>query len=610
MTPDFTSRLLDALTFMPRLPLRAWAEQNIIIPDDYPSPLKGRFSMAQQFLWHEPCAMVDAPSVREIVVVKPPQLGGGQNWTIPAAMRALRLGYPVLYVTDEKQFAEQFRIERLLPLLKASPAFQSIQWREREVEVYLSNGGMLAFTFGDSRSGKKGRPFFLVICDEYDGCEFGIAESLRGRITRYEKSGAKILYLSQLDPKARRKLHGETERTVTPILLEYDLSSQGQWMMTDPAGGKPFTFTFGLPDTQTKTLPAFGVKWGEVRNGVNDAKRPYGWSEARIMETARIVTPGGATLTDEQRKALLATGSWVHEISDRCAIKPGYKCNCLHDAGRSLGKIVLDFLAARSKGPEEFRTWITEQLVELPYLEKIEIHDQQFAYLTGAYPRGTPFYDAATYSDALKSCPFQTLGAVDVQAQHNGLWMLVADLVDCREVPEQTRTTLRLGAWTLAIRDWIHAFKFEECAEVQDRYGIGGMICDAKYEIRRAETYQACQSNGWLPAIGHASSLLNLPWRLRDIDPGSTRKAKGRQYVMREAIYRKEPIALQVLGMINNGDTTISLLLPDTLDEILTSQLSSVRMVDGVLIESKNNHLFDDLCQIVLLAKMRGAIPA
>jgi Phage terminase large subunit (GpA) len=609
-------RLIDALRPVLRVRLRPWAEEHIIIPDEYPSPMKGRYSMAADYLFHEPVEMLDVATVREEVFIKPPQLGVGQNLTIPAAARAIHYGYPVLYCTSEKKFSEEFRIERFLPIVRASPAFKKIASRERETEIYYTNGGMLAFINDKSRTGTKGRPAWLVIADEADGYSFGIFGRLRGRLTRYEKLGGKLLIVSQLDPDAKRiERNG---KSLTPVLLEYEDSSQARWGVTDPADGKPFTPAFGFrqPD---RSMPTWGVKWDH-----EGARRKYGVNEAHIAATVHYVTPGGATLTPAEFKKLLPAGHWEHAIPDRKFTKPGFLATCLDDDKRDLSRVVLDFLSAKRKGGADYRTFMLEQFCELPYLEKIELTDRALEDLRRDYPRSTNIALATPYHKALEGCPRENILACDVQASHNGLWWLDADLIYCGDLDPDILTHLGLKEYNVALRDWGHCWTFADVDRIATANKARRAGVDARYAIRRAETYQAALKYKFTPLLGASKSNMSMLWERQLVDTQQGRRvsrtARGKTTIM-QLIWQSDTVKHHTFQMLTGDHPTIALLLPSaeyTLDgkkndvgfDELIRHLTGERLVDGKFQKTHDNHLLDCLNMINLLGKYDRLLPA
>jgi hypothetical protein len=384
---------MDALRMVDQLGLREWAERNIYIPHDYQSYGKGAMYRCDEYpmLWAI-MELLDVPTVREAVLIKSVQFGLSQNILIPFAMRSLHRGNPALFATGMADQAETFRLERFLPLVRSSPAFSALTVKDRETELYLTNGGMLSFLHNTSRSKTKSRPAKDVYADEADMFEWGVMERLRGRVTRYADS--KIVIVSALDPDAKRKK--VNDQTVTPALLEWNDSSRGFYYLPDPVlpdghRDKWFKLEFGF--STGGPVPPFGVKWDHA-----GAKRADGTIDhQRIYDTARYVTPGGTTLTDDDLSRLMYAGRLIHDVPEQATIKPGMMINCLYTPKKRLADWVISYLRAKRMGGAEYRVWMLEKMCELPWLEKIDITDRSLSILEGAYTRGAAWYEAEKY---------------------------------------------------------------------------------------------------------------------------------------------------------------------------------------------------------------------
>lgn len=596
--------IVAALTPLERQKLRDFAEASIFIPADYkcPAHMRGRYSMARHYLAHEIVEMIDLHSVREITIIKPVQWGMSQNIFLPAALRALYWGLSVIYATYEQSQSEAFRVERFLPLLRASPVFAGMDIRERETEVYLNNGGMLTYIHNRSKGGVESRSAFYVLADEFDSYELEVLERLRGRLTQFEQAGAKLIKGTALKPNAKKiKMDGEV---YTPATLEYRDSSRATPHIVDPVTGRLHPLEFGFRQAD-KSLPPWGIKWAA------DARRKDGtWNEARIAETVHYVTPDGSTFGELDRDKLMAGAQWVHAVPEKRTIHPGYKFNCLWIAQQSFASIAIAFLRAKRQGGEVYRTHMLERWCEVPWTEKVEITDKALAYLQGKHEKGQALHDCGDYAAALKSCPHENVMAADVQAAHNGLWWLDCDLYDTRRVPPEVRAELGFGdEVTVAVREWGHLFAFADLNQASLRVRARHVGLDCNYEVRRSECHQACMEFKFVPIVGRDRSSFSMTWEAQEIDPLAGKR--GSRAPLTQLMFQTNPIKHHVFDLLNKRWSAVRLLLPRAVDPTLVSHLKAERLVDGEVEElSKDNHLLDCLTYIVLLSKYRGLLPA
>lgn len=390
---DLMPRLMNALRMTDQIGLREWAERYIYIPHDYQSYGRGAMQRMTDYpMLFDILERVDKPSVSEVVLIKSVQFGLSQNVLIPAAMRALHRGQPVLFATGLADQAESFRAERLLRLLPHCEAFRHLDIKDRETEVYVSNGGMISMLHNTSRSKTKTRPAQIVLCDELDMFAWGVTERLRGRMTRY--NDAKMIMVSALDPDASRKKIEDA--TVTPALLEWNDSSRGYWHLPDPSAPLShrhhwFKLEMGFPDEGG--VPTSGVMWDHKKARRSDGTIDH----ARIHETAHYVTPYGTTLTDEDLRRLMPLGRQIDEVESRSDRKPGLMINCLYTPNKKLADWVISYLSAKRMGVDAYRVWMLEKMCELPYLEKIEVSDRTMTMIEGRYTRGDQWTQSQHY---------------------------------------------------------------------------------------------------------------------------------------------------------------------------------------------------------------------
>lgn len=218
-------------------------------------------------------------------------------------------------------------------------------------------------------------------------------------------------------------------------------------------------------------------------------------------------------------------------------------------------------------------------------------------------------------TQAIKLNPMALMG-VDVQQAKNGLWWLVADVADCRQIDEATRRRLHLGAWTIGIRDWYNCQTFAEVNEVSLKYRAQYVAVDANYKLRRTEVYQAAAQYKFVPIMGRARDNLSMLWKKDVIDPYEGRRGGGNhKHQIAQLMFQSDTMDFKTVDLIVGNIPDVKLIIPSPADPLLARHLQSTMIVDGVITKRRSgqyvdDHLYDCLKYIVLLAMYLQRIPA
>lgn len=195
-------KFFRSLTPQERWTPSEWAENcRVLSPDESDDSGPYRFSATPY--WRFPCDLVAQVGIEEIVCLKGAQIGWSE------LCRNI-LGYwidsdpgPTLIVAADQQATDNFRAERIEPLLRNTPAvarhLSPRAWDETKYRVKLDTQ-WLFLTWAGSKSGTKSRPVRYLIFEEPD--EYPAFSSTGGdplakalkRITTYSAKGrARVL---------------------------------------------------------------------------------------------------------------------------------------------------------------------------------------------------------------------------------------------------------------------------------------------------------------------------------------------------------------------------------------------------------------------------------
>ena len=209
-----------------------------------------------------------------------------------------------------------------------------------------------------------------------------------------------------------------------------------------------------------------------------------------------------------------------------------------------------------------------------------------------------------------------TLMGVDVQKVANGLWYLIADVMDCRAIDPAKRAELRLGEWTIGIRDWGNVHTFSQVNDASLSALAQYVAVDANYMLRRTEVYQAALQYKFIPVMGKARENFNMLWQRHNVDPFEGRRGGGnKKNMLAQLMFQSDTLDFKAVDLITCQLPAIRLMIPTPQDPVLSRHLQSTCIVDGA-IEKRwsgqhvDDHLYDCLKYILLLAMYLQLIPA
>lgn len=338
-----------AATPPPLLTVSDWAQANRVLPET---------SGARGSHWRNDTApylvgimnAVHEPGVKKIAVRKCSQTGGSE------ALHNI-VGYfiehdpgPMLFVHPTAQVAEEWSKERLADMIRTTPALRAVVRDKRQprgsgeaestLALKMFPGGFLALGGANTPNTFARRSVRLAIGDDVDRFPAVVADEgdpadlLVNRTTTFHD--ALTIFLSTPTLKGGR------------IDTLYTRSDQRQYVVACPACGREDWITWSDP--------------AHFRVGFDD----------RDPETARIECPTadyggcGAHLTEADRRAMVAEGSWQATAIPQEIGLIGFHLPAMVS---TLGEITLSmlvdkWLAARAKGKESLRVFINTSLAE------------------------------------------------------------------------------------------------------------------------------------------------------------------------------------------------------------------------------------------------------
>lgn len=218
--------------------------------------------------------------------------------------------------------------------------------------------------------------------------------------------------------------------------------------------------------------------------------------------------------------------------------------------------------------------------------------------------------------DKPRPLPVAAVMACDVQKASNGLWWMVADVMDCRRVPPPERERLGLGEYTIGLRDWGHCHTFAEVNDASLKYRAQFVAVDANYKMRRTEVYQASMQYKFVPIMGRARENFSMMWEKQTIDPLEGRRGGGKQRNMiAQLMFQSDTLDFKTVDLLTQAIPSLRLLLPSPLDPVLSHHLASTVIVDGAIEKRRtgaavDDHLFDCLKYILLMSMYMQLLPA
>jgi len=575
------NKLLYALKPKEKLSVTDFAEANIVIPSDYPSPYKGKYDSSICPLWKELQDSLTDNSIDEIIVQKASQGGASQALITMLSYSLATFSAPSMYIHASHELSEEFREERIIPIIQNTKAlkewFRQAEQKEtgkRKGKVLqLGNGASLITVNSGSIADSKSRAIKYIFADEIDAYGSNILDKFRSRLTHYRGIGGKLIAISTPDITLR----ASRKNTGSPIATEIEKTDKRKYFLKK--GKEEFNLEWGIKDKETGKLPNYGVRWS--KEAKNHETETYDYD--LIRETIYYLTPDGKKIKQEELNSLIQKGEWkATNPKPTDKRKRGYLTNAIY--WRPMEELAIEFIEAKKAGWQQLRTWIAENLGEVVYSEKREIQENELKKLEKDYGKGTSYFDREEFKDVEK----KRVLTFDVQKYN--LWYLVTEIA-------------RGGA--ISIIDWGSAVTFEDVNEIANKYNCNFVMGDSGYALRRREMHEACLKYSFYACYGTSQKETRLDYSLRHRDPFEGTSKQGVNSIT-EYEFNTHLNKHEMMDRFK-GRGQADLYLYYASERELTQQLTAERFIDGAFEQlRRDNHLFDCLCMAHLVGKISG----
>jgi phage terminase large subunit GpA-like protein len=315
----------------PRLTLSEWADRYGVVPNTSAEP--GRFRLSRVPYLREPMDAISDPTVREMVVMKPAQVGA------TVGLIGLPITYwidvdpaPVIVVQPTQEEAEKWSKEKLQPVLEDTKriqgkiAPQTSKSSDNTIRYKKFAGGWIGIIGAESPRGLRSRSAPRLFFDERDAYATSAGEEGDPAALAEKRTltfpNAFICTISTPIKKG-----GPTSRL-------YEMSDKRRYYVKCPHCGHEQVLRWGGPDEP------YGIKWEkeEVHPG-EFVHRP---------ETVYYLCEKNACVIEERHKTrMVLEGRWIAE-NPGAAIR-GYHFNALISLfpGASWARLVAEFLRSK-----------------------------------------------------------------------------------------------------------------------------------------------------------------------------------------------------------------------------------------------------------------------
>jgi phage terminase large subunit GpA-like protein len=537
-----------------------WACDNIDFSQapEYESSARGKFDPAYMPFMEEPLNAIADPECREIIFLKCSRAGGSENLLLMPIRYSVAVNpLPIIYASAQQESTEDFFEERIIGGLKCSrqTADALAHSRRRGNVLYLGNGCHIVATWSKSISGFKQRGAGLCLADEVSSWpDYGRLDMLRKRMDTF--SFPHLVIVSSPDPGQSRPSSED------PIFKEFDTSDQRYWFMWCPKTRKPFRFEMGSPDT------THGLKWDIA------ALRDDGtWDLDRVAKTSVYVTPGGAVITNERRRDLIARGRWMPTNASAARHgKRGYHLNQFYVpfASGDFGNIAVRFLESNAKGKQSLRVFVYETLAEKWKDEVERATDEILIKRCAGYTKGAIVDTLEPWKTTHAKLGPQTIISVDVQ-KHELYWL--------------ARRWFENGDSFLI--DWGVTSLWDTIDEAAKKYDASKVLVDNSYEGRKVEVERECAERLMIPIFGR---------ELRDSRAIIRRKIevplRGATVPIASYTFNPDEFGLMLLSMMR-GECREKWNIYDLPEREYILQVTAEELVNGAWVKKRRNHLLD-----------------
>lgn len=557
-----------------RLSIPEWASQNVdfSLEPSYDTPLHGPYDPDFIPQWKEIAECDTDPAIRECWVLKCSRSGASENAFLnPIRYHVAVDPMPILYISGNIKAVEEFMEERIKLGLKCSLVTRKKLRMARALEYRIKFSDMiLQTTWPANKMAFKQAGWARVYIDEYSLVKGTTPGMLRKRTDTYQFSY--ICGVSSMDAEIKRAGNED------PILLEWKMGDQREWMMIDPKKQKKrFRFEMGGIDTK------HGLKWDKK------AKHDDGtWDLEKVRASAYYVTPGGTRIENDQRLAIVQTGKWMPFNFNAPKNRRSYRINSFGLPFKSgeFGHIAEEWCRVdnikhntsptSNQYQKALKVFIYEYLAE-EWDDKIQRTDEdELANRVGNYDRNERISQSKDFKEFYISKLAEVYLCVDVQQAH--LWA-------------GAREWIEGGDSGLLIYDYVVTWAdLEKMAKAVDASAVW---IDCGYALRRDEVFRYCLEYEGVPTFG-SDKLKDLTWTMQDRDPFEGKRGQGK-YNVKTVTFDTDFFKSKTQDLIM-GRAEQAWYIYKGIDRTYTRQVASEEKVEGEWRQRRGhaqNHLWD-----------------
>ena len=330
-------KVFDAFIPPPKLSLVEWCEANITL-SPATSAISGPYRVKQTPYLRGFFDAVDDPTIRKVVLMKGSQLGMSQCAINIVAFHIAHKPGPMMLIQPTLRMASDFSKDRLIPLLKDTPATRSkcdFSHLGGTSSLHIVfNGGTCAIAGANSPASLASKPAAIAIVDEVDRAPISIKKEgnpislVARRLATYKNY--KFILIST-----------PTVKNFSNIEQEYKSSDQRRYFIPCPH----------CDHKQT-------LEWDNVK-----------WTEGKPKSARYYCRECGAGWTDIQRWKSIDKGDWIATAPYNGTA--GFQISELNSKFVALSKMVQEYEEAKAGGEETYRVWVNTCL-GLPYSNDAE----------------------------------------------------------------------------------------------------------------------------------------------------------------------------------------------------------------------------------------------
>lgn len=333
--PEYIQNALAMLKPPDNLTVSQWAEQYRMLDSKtsaIPGPWRNRKT---PYLVEIMDALID-PEVEEIIFCKPTQVGGTETILNMLGYVIQQDPAPVMIVYPTAELAESVSTNRIVPMVKASPALSGLYKEFQSQKLELQFDGMyLSLVGSNSPSGLASKPIKYLMLDEVD------------KYPANSRKEADPISLARERTKtfANRKIY----ITSTPTVRENHI-----WKALENADVVKHYF---VPCPHCGVL--IELKFGQIRWPDNH--------DMTISERAELATyvcqECGGTISDWDKDTILREGKWLPVREGSSHKKTAFWMSTLYSPFVRFSEIALEFMKSKDD-PVELQNFKNSWLAE------------------------------------------------------------------------------------------------------------------------------------------------------------------------------------------------------------------------------------------------------